>query len=97
MTYSEFVHACHEGSLPESATKLLRSLYEDRRGEWSTAHAIAQEIRTPDGSLVHAYLHREEGDLGNANYWYSRAGASAPSTGLDDEWEALAHRFTSEP
>jgi len=94
MSYSEFARACQNGTLPESVSDLLRSLYEDRRGDWDTAHAIAQQIPGRDGSRVHAYLHRKEGDLGNANYWYSRAGESAPGSSLDEEWDELAHRYT---
>ncbi len=94
MTYSAFMQACEAGTLPASESDLLQSLYEDKRGDWDTAHSIAQQIPTKDGSRVHAYLHRKEGDLGNANYWYSRAGEPAPTTGLDSEWDDLARRFT---
>ena len=94
MTYADFTTACTAGTLPHDASPLLRSLYEDRRGDWDTAHTIAQDIPSRDGSRVHAYLHRKEGDIGNANYWYGRANARAPESSLDDEWEALAHEFT---
>ena len=94
MTYEDFLTSCRDAALPETASELLRSLYEDRRGDWDTAHAIAQQIPGRDGSRVHAYLHRKEGDLGNANYWYSRAGESAPGSSLDEEWDELAHRYT---
>ncbi len=97
MTYSEFHSACETGTLPPSASELLRSLYEDRRDDWDRAHTIAQGIHTADGSLVHAYLHRKEGDLSNAGYWYSRAGTEVPAMELDAEWEALARRFTDGP
>ena len=62
MTNHGFLDACESGSLPNGASELLRSLYEDRRGDWDTAHSIAQRIATSDGSRVHAYLHREEGE-----------------------------------
>jgi hypothetical protein len=94
MTFDEFEKACGERTLPASATDLLQSLYQDRIGDWNTAHTIAQSIPTPDGSRVHAYLHRKEGDLGNASYWYSRAGTTAPTDSLDAEWERLAREFT---
>lgn len=95
MTYDEFMQACEAGTLADEAPPLLRSLWLDHGGRWDEAHAIAQEIHTREGSLLHAYLHRKEGDLGNANYWYSRANASAPSLTLGEEWEQLARSFSS--
>jgi len=38
---------------------------------------------------VHAYLHRVEGDLSNAAYWYNRAVQPVCKTSLATEWEAL--------
>lgn len=52
----------------------LQALWHAEKGDWDTAHRIAQDIPTPEGSWIHANLHREEGDLGNARYWYNRAG-----------------------
>lgn len=89
------MNACETGVLPDDASALLRSLYQDRRGDWDTAHTIAQEIPTRDGSRVHAYLHRKEGDIGNANYWYAKAGATAPGGSLDGEWDSLVREFTA--
>lgn len=72
-------------------------LWHARRGDWEQAHDIAQDIATPDGSWLHAYLHRQEGDLGNAAYWYHRADQPVPSSelSLDQEWEKLAAHFSS--
>ena len=66
----------------------------DAAGDWQSAHRIAQEELTPEGSLVHAYLHRKEGDLANASYWYSNAGRPMPDSGLDEEWEQIARELT---
>ena len=52
----------------------MKSLWWAKKGNWEKAHNIAQDIATNDGSRIHAYLHRVEGDLGNAAYWYRRAG-----------------------
>jgi hypothetical protein len=57
-----------------SATPLLRALWRGLRGEWAEAHEIAQTQEGADGAWVHAWLHRIEGDPGNAAYWYRRAG-----------------------
>ena len=59
-------------------------------GDWDNAHRIAQGDSSRDGSWVHAYLHRLEGDLGNASYWYSSAGKAPPDMSLAEEWEYIA-------
>ena len=81
------------GSDPEPPTGLsreLQSLWHTHAGNWDAAHDIAQEIRTPLGSWIHAHLHVIEGDLGNAGYWYRRAGqlARGPDE-LEQEWREL--------
>jgi hypothetical protein len=94
MTYDQFQSCCTDQSLPDDASELERSLYEDSRGDWDTAHAIAQRIPSRLGSAVHAYLHRKEGDTGNANYWYGRASRSPFEGTLEQEWEELAREVT---
>ena len=69
---------------------LLRALWYDARGDWHRAHTIAQDVDDAGGAWVHAYLHRKEGDLGNAGYWYERAGRDVASDPLDAEWERIA-------
>ena len=76
---------------------MLQALWHDARGDWERAHECAQEDHGRDGSWVHAYLHRKEGDLGNAGYWYSRAGRPVPekSVTLDAEWDAMARELVA--
>ena len=69
---------------------LLHALWHDAHGDWASAHALAQDVDTPDGARVHAYLHRKEGDTFNANYWYRRPGQHAFTGSLEDEWTAIA-------
>jgi hypothetical protein len=76
--------------LSDSAPTLVRALWHDATGNWDAAHEVAQDVETPEGAWVHAYLHRKEGDLGNAGYWYRRAGKPATTGPLDEEWEAIA-------
>ncbi len=85
MNVEEFRAAasCPVGSLP------LQALWQDAHGDWERAHALCQEAKSRDGDWVHAYLHRKEGDEGNAGYWYSRAGRPMPTGGLEDEWSAI--------
>jgi hypothetical protein len=67
----------------------LQALWHDAKGDWQTAHEHAQAQDDRDGAWVHAYLHRKEGDLANAGYWYRRAGRPAASGSLDAEWQAI--------
>jgi hypothetical protein len=78
------------GTIPDDIPALLQALLLEASGDWDTAHRIAQEDYSNDGSWVHAYLHRVEGDLGNASYWYRSAGKSKPSLSLAEEWEYIA-------
>ena len=69
----------------------LRALWYDARGAWEEAHELAQRAGGKRGDWVHAYLHRKEGDLGNAGYWYRRAGREMPGADVTllDEWERI--------
>lgn len=72
---------------------LVQALWWDARGDWERAHTLAQEIGTPDGASVHAFLHRREGDLANAAYWYRRAGRPICGEALDTERFTLAQQL----
>lgn len=69
-----FELSLHQAEPPASATPLLQALWHGLRGDWTAAHEIAQTHDSADGAWVHAWLHRIEGDHGNAAYWYRRAG-----------------------
>jgi len=75
---------------PTLLPSLLRALWQDARGEWDAAHHLAQDINDADGAWVHAYLHRKEGDAGNAAYWYERANQPVPTDSLSAEWARIA-------
>lgn len=72
---------------------LLQALWHDAHGDWDKAHDLTQDIETPDGAWVHAYLHRKEGDIWNADYWYRRAGKVRPSGTLEEEREVIVKNF----
>ncbi len=78
------------GAPPKGVSAALLALYHDSCGDWAAAHESAQAVETPDGAWVHAYLHRKEGDLGNASYWYRRAGRPVPKCSVETEWEQIA-------
>lgn len=73
---------------------LKNALELDRNGDWDGAHAIVQGIESADSYWIHAHLHRKEGDLGNSQYWYRRAGKNMPDYGLEQEWTEL-HDYIS--
>jgi hypothetical protein len=89
MTLDEF-KATLTGDAPPDVSDPLRALWHDARGDWSQAHEIAQDVDDQNGAWVHAYLHRKEGDLGNARYWYRRARQSETTDSLEDEWSRIA-------
>jgi hypothetical protein len=68
----------------------LAALWWAAKGDWDAAHKIVQDEDTREAAWVHAYLHRVEGDLGNAGYWYRRAGKVVATGSLEAEWEAIA-------
>lgn len=94
--------AAFEGSLedaepPAGLSKPLQALWQEAKGAWDEAHNLAQADKGPTGAWVHAYLHRVEGDLRNAGYWYRRAGRPAASEqALRDEWRTIATALLAE-
>ena len=92
MTLDEFKDSVLTNEKPD-VNPLLSALWYDAAGQWDSAHRIVQEISSREGSLVHAYLHRKEGDRFNAGYWYNRAGREMPAVSIEEEWEALVREF----
>jgi len=83
-------------SLEQPETELsvqLRSLWYDAKGDWHYAHAQVDQLNDQNSALVHAYLHRKEGDIWNADYWYRKAKAIRPNASLEEEWEQLVLKY----
>lgn len=95
MDLAAFKSSLQGSQPPQSINPCLAALWFDAKQDWQKAHNIAQDIDDRDGSWVHAYLHRKEGDPGNARYWYNRAGRPMPSYTLEKEWEEVASYFLS--
>jgi hypothetical protein len=76
-------------SPPRALEPPLAALWWARKSDWDKAHRIVMDEASRDAAWVHAYLHRVEGDLGNAGYWYRQARKPAASGALDAEWAAI--------
>jgi hypothetical protein len=96
MSLDEFRKTLSDPNPPANMSTELKALWQDGKGNWEASHNIAQDIHTASGSWIHAYLHRKEGDLGNASYWYSRANKKMPSYSLDQEWAEIATAFLNQ-
>jgi hypothetical protein len=89
MNFDDFKATLDNQQPPKGISNLLQALWHDARGDWETAHNISQDDDTNNGLWIHAYLHRKEGDIGNASYWYARAGKKKPFVSLEEEWEII--------
>lgn len=96
MTLTEFKSSLKNSQTPPNLSLILLALWHDGKGEWESAHNIAQDIHSNEGSWVHAYLHRKEGDNGNASYWYSRAARKMPACSLEEEWDNMVRELLGE-
>ncbi len=96
MDLTGFERSLEEAAPPEGLSTPLQALWQEARGHWDEAHALAQADKGPAGAWVHAYLHRVEGDLRNAGYWYRRAGRPESKQALRDEWRAIATTLLAE-
>ncbi len=90
MTAKDLRATLSDSKPPDGMHLLVEALWWEAKGDWSRAHAIAQDISSPEASWVHAYLHRKEGDANNAGYWYRRAGKLHGQQALETEWEDIA-------
>jgi hypothetical protein len=90
MTFAELKASTSAPAPPAGLPPALLALWHDAKGDWDAAHKVAQDIDDEDGAWIHAYLHRKEGDPGNAAYWYRRAGKPVSKLSLDAEWDQIA-------
>ena len=89
MDAADFKASLAGAAPPAGLSEAMAGLWWDAKGDWAAAHRCAQAQPDALGDALHAYLHRKEGDLANAGYWYARAGRTMPSGPLAEEWEAL--------
>lgn len=93
MEMEQFVSSLNQQDPPIAISVYLQALWYDGKGDWHKAHNIIQDIDDKKAAWVHAYLHRKEGDVGNARYWYTCAGKTFPSLSLQQEWENITEAF----
>lgn len=89
MTIDEFKKSLSNTNPPNNASPVLEAMWYQANGDWDRAHAIAQSQESLEGDWVHAFLHRDEGDLANAGYWYRRADKPVATGTIQEEWDQL--------
>jgi hypothetical protein len=89
MNIATFKASLHENTPPAGLSIQQEALWYDGKGDWERAHDLVNDLNDKQSAHVHAYLHRKEGDLWNADYWYRRAGKQRPAGTLAEEWEEL--------
>jgi hypothetical protein len=89
MNFEKFRQSLSSSEAPAKISTYLLSLWYDGKDDWEKAHTIIQDIDDETAAWIHAYLHRKEGDTGNAGYWYHRAGRKRPTVSLQEEWKEI--------
>ena len=89
MDIAQFRSTVAASAPPDGMSLALQTLWWDAKGDWNRAHQCAQQDEDMTGSIVHAYLHRKEGDQGKAAYWYGRTGKPVCREPLDAEWLSI--------
>ena len=90
MSISDFRASLSDSAPSATLAPPLAALWWAAKGDWDKAHKIVQDEATREAALVHAHLHRVEGDLSNAGYWYRQAGQPVAGDSLETEWERIA-------
>jgi hypothetical protein len=94
--FQSFCDSLQHVGPPAGVSDELKAMWWARKDDWDQAHQIVQDLDNPRGANVHAYLHRVEGDLENAAYWYRRAGVAVANEDLSSEWRTLVRRLLSQ-
>jgi hypothetical protein len=97
MTPSEFSESISAPRPPGGLTPPIEALWWAAKGDWDKAHKIVMDDEGREAAWVHAYLHRVEGDLPNAGYWYRTAGKPVATGALEAEWYSIAAELLSRP
>jgi hypothetical protein len=96
VTLDAFTQSAVQSAPPSSLRAPLQALWWARKGDWERAHKLVMDDTSGDAAWVHAYLHRVEGDLPNARYWYRQAGQPVADGALDTEWSAITQALLAQ-
>jgi len=90
MKLARFRQSLEIATPPEGLSAELKALWHAARKRWDEAHKLVQDEKGAEAAWVHAHLHRIEGHLSNAGYWYNRAGRPRSDAALEAEWDEIA-------
>ena len=90
MTIEAFTQSLNDTAVP-AVNIYLQAMWYDAKDDWHKAHSLVDSLHDETACWVHAYLHRKEGDLGNAGYWYRSANKQMPAVSLQQEWEQIVN------
>jgi len=93
-TFAAFLQSLKEPDPPAGLAGPLLALWHAEKGEWDAAHRIVMDDDSREAAWVHSCPHRQEGDLGNARYWYGRAGQQVAEGPVEAERRAIAEELT---
>ena len=96
MNYERFMASIEHTSPPAELPLSLLALWYDARGNWDLAHETIQNESDETCAWIHAYLHRKEGDLWNARYWYNKCGRGEFKGSLSEEWQSITRSLLEE-
>jgi hypothetical protein len=89
MTPAAFRQSLKAKAPPAGASTALQALWWAANDDWDNAHRIVMNEHDQDCAWVHAHLHRVEGDLDNAKYWYRQARRKPATRELSSEWHEI--------
>ena len=89
MQFQTFLQSISTSATPPDCSVHLQSMWYAAKGDWHEAHSLIDHMSDETACWVHAYLHRKEDDMSNADYWYVRAGKTRPAASLEQEWETI--------
>lgn len=95
-TVQQFIQSLASDRPPAGLEAPLTGLWWDAKGDWDQAHKCVDHLEDHAGMRVHAYLHRREGDLGNAAYWYRQIGRTMPDLTLEAERDLLVKELLAD-